>query len=79
MMFHPLAVDATELTFVEARAHVAKLQAERALALRSELAANESYMTDLDAELAFCRQVYAVLAVTEIASLRAEVSGPQTG
>jgi hypothetical protein len=36
-------------------------------------------MADLDAELELTMQVYAVLAVTEIASLRAELSGPQMG
>ncbi len=79
MMFYPLALDGTELTVLGARARVAELEAERALALRSELGANESFMADLDAELVFCRQVYAVLAITEIASLRAELSGSQTG
>ncbi len=78
-MFHPIDVDGLELSVLEARAQVAQLEAERALALRSALAGNETYMSDLDAELDLCHQVYAVLAVTEIASLRSELSGPQSG
>jgi hypothetical protein len=67
------------VTALEARAHLGQLDAERALALHSAAGADEGYMSDLEAERDFTRQVYAVLAVTEIASLRAELSGPQTG
>jgi hypothetical protein len=36
-------------------------------------------MSDLDAERDFTRQAYAVLGVTEIATLRSELWGPQSG
>jgi hypothetical protein len=36
-------------------------------------------MNDLDAELEHRRALYTVAAVTEIATLRAELSGPQIG
>jgi hypothetical protein len=36
-------------------------------------------MADLDAEIAFCRELYVTAAVTEIATLRAELSGAQNG
>jgi hypothetical protein len=79
MIFHPLDPNGTEPTAADALAHLEQLEAERAHALRSQLAANVEYLAELDAELALCRHVHAVLAVTEIASLRAELSQPQAG
>ncbi len=55
------------------------LQRERALATLSGVAANELYMTDLRDELAATRAAYVGAAVTEIASLRAEIDGPLFG
>jgi hypothetical protein len=51
MMFHPLDVDGTDVTALQARAHVAELEAERGLARHTALGANKAYMADLDAEL----------------------------
>jgi hypothetical protein len=61
------------------RGHLLKLEAERALARDTGLAEVASYIADLDEEIALCRQLYVASAVTEIATLRAEISGPQIG
>src|SRR5207247_6724521 len=66
-------------TTAEARDHVAQLESERALALTTELAADGPYMHDLDDELAVWRHHYVTAAVTEITTLRAELSGANTG
>jgi hypothetical protein len=55
------------------------LEAERALAALEGLAANATYMTNLAGEIRFARDAYVGAAVTEIATLRAELSGPQVG
>ena len=36
-------------------------------------------MADLDEELEYCRRLYVAAAVTEMATLRAELFGPQVG
>jgi hypothetical protein len=68
-----------EMTAVEVRNHLAELEAERALAIDTGVAEVAAYMADLDEEIEHCRQLYAAQAVTEIATLRAEWSGPQIG
>jgi hypothetical protein len=55
------------------------LQAERALASLVGLGGNTTYISDLDDELAETRRAYICAAVTEIATLRAELSAPQVG
>ena len=55
------------------------LQAERALALIEGLESNSAYMADLDDEIATTRHAYVGAAVTQIATLRAQLSGPQLG
>jgi hypothetical protein len=67
------------MTALEARNHLAQLESERALAHTTPLAGVASYMADLEEEIEETRQVYTVAAVTEIASLRAELFGPQVG
>jgi hypothetical protein len=69
----------SELTAVEVRNHLAALEAERALAIDTGVAEVAAYMADLDEEIEHCRQLYVAQAVTEIATLRAEMSGPQLG
>jgi hypothetical protein len=59
--------------------HLKDLQAERALASIEGLASDSAYMADLDEELEHRRHLYVAAAVTEIASLRAELFGPQLG
>jgi hypothetical protein len=67
------------MTAAELRSHLEELKAERSLAVISGLAEVESYMDDLSEELEACRELYVGSAVTEIATLRAELSGPQMG
>ena len=55
------------------------LERERATVALTELAANESYMADLLDEIETTRAAYVGAAVTEIASLRAELDGPLFG
>ena len=67
------------MTAADLRLSVQQLESERALATVSPLGENDVYMDDLEADLASARQAYVGLAVTEIATLRAELSGPQWG
>ena len=55
------------------------LERERATVALSELAANGAYMADLLDEIEATRAAYVGAAVTEIASLRAELDGPLFG
>jgi len=64
---------------VEMHNRFKELQAERLLALSEGLAADTAYMADLDDEIAEVSDAYVGAAVTEIATLRAELFGPQMG
>ena len=64
---------------IEIHSHLLELQAERALASIEGLAANSAYMADLDGEIEATARAYIGTAVTEIATFRAELSGPQVG
>jgi hypothetical protein len=64
---------------IEIHAHMQELQAERALASIEGLAVNSAYMADLDGEIEATARAYVGAAVTEIATFRAELSGPQVG
>ncbi len=66
-------------TAAEAHDRVAELESERALALTTDLAGNGAYMHDLEDELAVWRHHYVAAAVTEIATLRADLSGANAG
>ncbi len=55
------------------------LYAERALAEIEGLADNPLYMADLEDDIRHSRLAYVGMAVTEIATLRAELSGPLQG
>jgi hypothetical protein len=68
-----------EIKAVDVRDRLIQLQAERALTLDTELAAIPSYMADLDDEIEATRQLYVATAVTEIATLRAELFGADLG
>ena len=63
---------------IEMHSLLEQLHAERALALIEGPGSCSAYMADLDEEIAATRHAY-VGAVTEIATLRAERSGPQLG
>ena len=67
------------MSAIEIQDHLQQLNAERALALIEGLESNAAYMADLEDEIAAARSAYVGAAVTEIASLRAELSGPQVG
>lgn len=66
-------------TALEARSHLSDLELERALAGTTPLAGVAAYIVDLEEEIAAWRSVYIGAAVTEIASLRGELFGPQVG
>jgi hypothetical protein len=55
------------------------LQGERLEALAAGLGANSLFMADLDRELEDTHAAYVGTAVTEIAVLRGELSGPLLG
>jgi hypothetical protein len=56
-----------------------QLTAERLDAADESLNADGIYMRDLETDLAAAREAFVGLAVTEIATLRGELSGPQLG
>ena len=63
----------------ELRARLGQLTAERLEAADAGLAINDLYMRDLEDDLIAAREAYVGLAVTEIATLRGELFGPQLG
>ena len=67
------------MTATDARQQLQRLQVERLDAFDAGLGSNELYMEDLESDIAASRTAYVALAVTEIASLRAQLSGPQHG
>lgn len=67
------------MSALQARSHLSQLEGERALVGSTALEGVDSYMADLEQEIATWRNVYIGAAVTEIASLRAELFGPQYG
>jgi hypothetical protein len=67
------------MTATDARQQLQRLQAERLDAVDAGLEANALYMEDLESDIAASRAAYVSLAVTEIASLRAQLSGAQHG
>jgi hypothetical protein len=64
---------------IEVHDHLLELQAERTLASIEGLAVDSAYMAGLDGEIEATTSAYVGVAVTEIATLRAELSGPQVG
>jgi hypothetical protein len=70
------------MTLTEMHVRLKELQAERMFARTEGLAADTAYMAymaDLDDEIAEVSHAYVGAAVTEIATLRAELFGPQIG
>jgi hypothetical protein len=78
-MSQPITSWSPSIGALDARSHLIQLSAERALALREGLGGVAAYMADLDAEIEHRRQLYVAAAVTETATLRAELFGAQTG
>jgi len=66
-------------TATDVKRHLDLLHEERRLAIEIGLAADGAYMADLDEEIAACKAAYVGAAVTEIASIRAELSGALLG
>jgi hypothetical protein len=67
------------MSAIEMQIHLQQLHAERALALIEGLGDDTASMADLDDEIEATRAGYVGAAVTEIATLRAQLSGPQVG
>jgi hypothetical protein len=64
---------------LEVQARLSELLLERALATVEGLDRQDGYMADLEDEIAATRTAWVGTAVTEIATLRAELFGPQRG
>ena len=67
------------MTTTEIRTHLDSLAEERAAALAWGADAIPAYIDDLEREIEDYRSAYVGAAVTEIASFRALLSGPQVG
>jgi hypothetical protein len=67
------------MTATDARLQLHRLQAERLDATDAGLGENATYMESLETDIEASRAAYVALAVTEIASLRAQLSAPQVG
>jgi hypothetical protein len=67
------------MTTSEIRTHLDDLAAERAAAVAWGADAIPAYLEDLQREIDDYRAAYVGAAVTEIASFRAMLSGPQVG
>jgi hypothetical protein len=61
------------------RLYLGQLAAERIDATEAGLGDNDVYMSELEQDLLAAREAYVGLAVTEIATLRGQLSGPQVG
>jgi hypothetical protein len=66
-------------TALDIHAHLLDLQAERALASIEGLAMRSASTADLDGEIEAMARAYVGVAVTEIATFRAELFGAQIG
>ena len=66
-------------TAAEMREHLQILRLERALADVEGRASDTAYVADLEDEIAATRTAYVGAAVTEIASLRGQLSGQARG
>jgi hypothetical protein len=67
------------MTSTDARIRLQRLQAERLDAIEAGLGENALYMNDLQHDIDASRVAYVALAVTEIATFRAQLGGPQVG
>jgi len=78
-MLEPMTPGSKVADALEVGDRLSELEMERGLAVGTALGGVRSYMADLDEELELCRELYAIAVVTEIATLRAELFGAQTG
>ena len=67
------------MTAIDARMQLLRLTAERYDAYDVGLGDNLPYMAELEADIVECREAVVMLAVVEIAALRAEMSGLTVG
>jgi hypothetical protein len=67
------------MSAAEIRQHLKLLELERLEAETIGLTGCESYKRDLEQEMEACRSAFVGAAVTEIAQLRAHLSGPLAG
>ena len=67
------------MTAADARSHLVQLEAERALAHVEGLAEVQAFMADLEDDIDEWRRRYIATALTEFATLRAELSAPLRG
>jgi hypothetical protein len=77
-MFDADQTDSLGMT-LQLKDELRELLIERAAASLQGLDRNSAYLADLELELTAAREAYVGAAVSEIASLRAELSGPQWG
>jgi DNA-binding transcriptional regulator YbjK len=61
------------------RTHLTMLTAERLDAAELGLAGNTIYMAELDEEIAEATHAYTLAAVTELATLRSQLTGAEVG
>lgn len=67
------------MTAIELHNQLLELQAERSLAQETGVARIASYMADLERDIERSCAAFVGAAVTEIATFRAQLSGPQVG
>jgi hypothetical protein len=67
------------MTATEIHIHLDRLRAERVEAHATGLADVRLYMSDLQREIEQCRHAYVRAAVAEIATMRADLTGPLVG
>jgi hypothetical protein len=77
-MFEPSTQEPV-MTTSDARTQLRRLQAERLDAVEAGLGSNALYMVALEHDIEASRATYVGLAITEIATLRGQLSGPQVG
>ena len=68
-----------QIPAVEFRAQLNRLQLERLEAKSFGLGDCQTFMSELEEEIATCRSMFVLAAVTELAVLRADISGEQVG
>jgi hypothetical protein len=67
------------MTAADARSHLVQLEAERAVADLEGLGEVQAFVADLEDEIDQWRRRYIATALSEFASLRAEISAPLHG
>jgi hypothetical protein len=76
---HPDHIEQLDVTAADVWDYLSTLRDERALAEETGVADVAAYIANLDWEIVLCRHLYVLVAVTEIASLRGEMTGPLIG